>query len=92
MTARKIPRRRQAVGSTAVATIRRWLRLLTLLRERLFLNKDQLALEIGCSRRTIQHDLATLRREFGAPIEFDTDRNGFYLADRRWRLDNGASR
>jgi hypothetical protein len=36
--------------------------------------------------RTIHRDLAMLRKEFGAPVFFDRERNGFRLSDKDWEF------
>lgn len=80
-------RYRPPIGSgNFVAAVKRWLRLLDLLRSGDHPNKATLAEALRYDARTIQSDIATLRREFGAPIEFDREQNGFYLSDKRWRL------
>jgi predicted DNA-binding transcriptional regulator YafY len=77
---------------TAAQTLKRWLALLDLLRAGDYPNKATLAEALRYDARTIQWDIATLRQEFGAPIEFDREQNGFYLADKRWRLDDPRRR
>lgn len=37
-----------------------------------------------CSPKTIQRDIQTLISEFGAPIQFDKSKNGYYLEDKSW--------
>lgn len=39
-----------------------------------------------CSPKTIQRDIQTLISEFGAPIQFDKSKNGYYLADNTWNF------
>lgn len=36
--------------------------------------------------KTIHRDIATLKNEFNAPIEFDRARNGYYLSNHGWEL------
>lgn len=71
---------------TAAQTLKRWLALLDLLRAGDYPNKAAIAQALLFDARTIQTDIKTLRKEFGAPIEFDREQNGFYLSNRRWRL------
>ena len=61
----------------------RVLSLLKLLRANHFFNKQDFARELGVGERTIQRDLRLLAA-LGAPLEFDRDRNGFYLAGDWW--------
>lgn len=42
---------------------------------------------IACSAKTIQRDIRVLREEFGCPIDFDHERNGYYLKHHGWNLD-----
>ena len=39
-----------------------------------------------CSPKTIQRDIQTLISEFGAPIQFDKSKNGYYLEDKSWEF------
>lgn len=43
-------------------------------------------LNIACKERTFMRDLAVLREEFHAPIEFDHERNGYYLRFPAWEF------
>ena len=43
-------------------------------------------LNISCSERTIMRDLDTLRKDFGAPISFSQENNGYYLTNNYWEL------
>lgn len=36
--------------------------------------------------RTVQKDLRALEDQWGAPLEFDIEKNGFYFTDPAWRL------
>ena len=81
--------RKPGASVTIADVVRRWLALIEILRAGDYPNKAALAETLRYDARTIQSDIADLRREFGAPIEFDRDRNGFYLSDRRWRLGDG---
>lgn len=49
-------------------------------------NKTKLAHLIGRTPRTVHRDLAALRDDWGAPIKFNRERKGFYLADPKWQL------
>ncbi|MGZ3304187.1 MAG: helix-turn-helix transcriptional regulator, partial [Isosphaeraceae bacterium] len=48
-------------------------------------NARILARELEVTRRTIQRDIAFMRR-FHAPLEFDSVRNGYYYTDPSYRL------
>ncbi|MEI6056924.1 MAG: hypothetical protein WCR55_12810 [Lentisphaerota bacterium] len=39
---------------------------------------------INCSTKTIQRDIKLLKEYFKAPIEFNTEFNGFYLTNHGW--------
>ena len=39
---------------------------------------------VACTAKTIQRDIKTLKDDFGAPIEFDCQNNGFYLTHHGW--------
>ena len=41
-------------------------------------------LNLACSAKTIYRDIQTLKSDFGAPIEFDPTRNGYYLKHHGW--------
>ena len=39
---------------------------------------------ISCTSKTIQRDLKVLKEEYGAPIEYDSERRGYYLLHHGW--------
>jgi len=39
---------------------------------------------ISCTAKTVQRDIRTLREEFSAPIEYDSERRGYYLTHHGW--------
>lgn len=41
-------------------------------------------LNLACSAKTIYRDIQTLKTDFGAPIKFDANRNGYYLTHHGW--------
>ena len=41
-------------------------------------------LNLACSAKTIYRDIQTLKTDFGAPIKFDSVRNGYYLSHHGW--------
>ena len=41
-------------------------------------------LNLACSPRTVYRDIQTLKTDFGAPIKFDSARNGYYLSHHGW--------
>jgi predicted DNA-binding transcriptional regulator YafY len=43
-------------------------------------------ISLSCSPKTIQRDIKLLKNCFNAPIKFDTERNGFYLAHHGWNF------
>lgn len=43
-------------------------------------------LNISCSERTVLRDIDVLKQEFKAPLKFDAERNGFYLARNTWEF------
>ena len=43
-------------------------------------------LDLACSVRTVMRDLDTLRKDFGAPISFSSERNGYFLTNPYWEL------
>ena len=49
-------------------------------------NKARLAELIGRTSRTVHRDLEALREDWNAPIAFDRQQNGFYLADAKWQI------
>jgi predicted DNA-binding transcriptional regulator YafY len=48
--------------------------------------KADLAHVVERSARTVQNDLRALVNDFGAPLEFDLVKNGWYFTDPAWRL------
>jgi len=76
--------------------IRRLKRLLAMLKENRYPNyprflaemkRQDLAGAYNLSARTLQRDVAFLKQEYGAPIEYDRERRGYYLADPDWSAD-----
>ncbi len=51
-----------------------------------FPNKNDLSHVAERHPRTVQRDLDALKNRFGAPLEFDRAKNGFYFSDSSWRL------
>ena len=48
--------------------------------------KASLAHVLERSVRTVQNDLRALANDFGAPLEFDSVKNGWYFTDPAWHL------
>src|SRR6059036_1501771 len=48
--------------------------------------KANLARVVEHSARTVQSDLRALVNDFGAPLEFDPVKNGWYFTNPAWRL------
>ena len=44
-------------------------------------------INISCSAKTIQRDIKLLKEYFNAPIEFNTELNGFYLTNHGWNFN-----
>ena len=66
------------------AQLYRLLFIVQQLREGLYPNAQTLARSLEVTPRTIHRDLDLLRDDWGAPIEFDRRRNGYYLRDPGW--------
>ena len=41
------------------------------------------------SQKSVQRDVAYLKKEYGVPIEYDAERKGYYLSDPNWEWDEG---
>ena len=76
--------------------IRRLKRLLAMLKENRYPNYPRFLAEMrrqdiagayDLSARTLQRDIAFLKSEYGAPIEYDRERRGYFLADPDWSAD-----
>ena len=76
--------------------LRRLKRLLSMLKENRYPNyprflaemkRQDLAGAYNLSARTLQRDVAFLKQEYGAPIAYDRERRGYYLADPDWSAD-----
>lgn len=63
-------------------------RLCEEIQRRRFPTKAMLAAALEMNPRTIQRDLAALRHDYKAPLEFDRAHRGFYFSDPKWRLPN----
>ena len=48
-------------------------------------------INIACTPKTVYRDILALKYDFGAPIEFDHSRNGYYLTDQSWGFLNSDS-
>lgn len=49
-------------------------------------NSESLAAELEVDSRTVQRDIAFLKDQLGAPLEFCRKRNGYHLTDLSWTL------
>lgn len=70
-------------------------RILERVRQGRYPNARTLADELEVSQRTILRDLDLLRDDWGAPLEFDQRRRGFFLSDPGWMppvQDTGGQR
>ena len=43
-------------------------------------------INIGCGKRTVQRDIDVLKRDFNAPIEFDSGQNGYFITNNYWEF------
>ena len=43
-------------------------------------------LNVSCTPKTVFRDIQTLKNDFGAPIKFDSSRNGYYLTRHDWNF------
>ena len=41
-------------------------------------------LNVACTAKTVARDIIVLKRDFDAPIAFDSSQNGYYLTDHDW--------
>ena len=76
--------------------IQRIKRLLAMLKENRYPNYPRFLAEMrrqdiagayNLSARTLQRDIAFLKSEYSAPIEYDFERRGYYLTDPDWSVD-----
>ena len=76
--------------------IQRIKRLLAMLKENRYPNYPRFLAEMkrqdiagayNLSARTLQRDIAFLKSEYRAPIEYDYERRGYYLTDPDWSVD-----
>ena len=76
--------------------IQRIKRLLSMLKENRYPNYPRFLAEMkrqdiagayNLSARTLQRDIAFLKSEYRAPIEYDYERRGYYLTDPDWSAD-----
>jgi len=51
-----------------------------------YVNASTFAGEFGITRRTVLRDMDLLKDEQNAPIEYDSSRKGYFLADTLWQL------
>ena len=66
--------------------LRRMQQIDALLQERRYPDLRTLAEYLEVADRTVMRDLAYLREQLGAPIDFDHQRKGYYYTDARYRL------
>ena len=75
--------------------LHRLMRIAALLKENRYPNSETLVrefrriaveeeLEIDCGKKTILRDMKVLEQEFGCPLAFDRERNGYYLKHHGW--------
>lgn len=76
--------KKKSADAAPIGHVRRFLAIVNAIRAGDFPNKTSLAKDLKITTRTVQH-YTTLLRSLGAPLEFDTDRNGFYFS-KVWHL------
>ena len=76
----------------------RLMRIAALLKENRYPNSETLIrdfnrmaleenIDISCVKKTILRDINTLKTEYGAPIDFDRARNGYFLKHHGWHFN-----
>ena len=66
--------------------LRRFLAIERSVRSGAYPNSESLADELEVDSRTVQRDIAFLKDQLGAPLEFCRKRNGYHLTDLSWTL------
>ncbi|MEZ6127246.1 MAG: WYL domain-containing transcriptional regulator [Planctomycetaceae bacterium] len=66
--------------------IRRFIAIERSVRNGDYPNSESLADELEVDSRTVQRDIAFLKNQLGAPLEFCRKHNGYYLTDLSWTL------
>ena len=66
--------------------LRRFLAIERSVRSGAYPNSESLAEELEVDSRTVQRDIAFLKDQLGAPLEFCRKRNGYHLSDLSWTL------
>lgn len=66
--------------------LRRFLAIERCVRSGAYPNSESLAEELEVDSRTVQRDIAFLKDQLGAPLEFCRKRNGYHLSDLSWTL------
>ena len=66
--------------------LRRFLAIERSVRSGAYPNSESLAEELEVDSRTVQRDIAFLKDQLGAPLEFCRKRNGYHLTDLSWTL------
>jgi len=66
--------------------LRRFLVIERSVRSGAYPNSESLADELEVDSRTVQRDIAFLKDQLGAPLEFCRKRNGYHLTDLSWTL------
>ena len=77
------------------AQMHRLIRIAAMLKENRYPNVDELVntfrriaveeeLNIDCGRKTVLRDMKALKEEFGCPLGFDRNANGYYLKHHGW--------
>ena len=74
------------MAPTTRPPLRRFLAIERSVRGGSFPNSESMACELEVDARTIQRDIAFLKDQLGAPLEFCRKRNGYFLSDPSWTL------
>ena len=75
-----------SVAPVSRPPLRRFLVIERSVRDGEYPNSESLAAALEVDSRTIQRDIAFMKDQLGAPLDFCRKRNGYYLTDLSWTL------
>lgn len=78
--------RNSIVAPNSRPPLRRFLAIERFVRDGEYPNSESLAAALEVDSRTIQRDIAFLKDQLGAPLDFCRKRNGYFLTDLSWTL------
>lgn len=78
--------RNSIVAPNSRPPLRRFLAIERFVRDGEYPNSGSLAAALEVDSRTIQRDIAFLKDQLGAPLDFCRKRNGYFLTDLSWTL------